>query len=783
MENYFLIASGSDIITKIISLILYIKRFSEISKERKSKSILSLTYFENQSKKDNNPKWTKTLTFKFIINILLTLLSLSLGILCLLKYLKDDNDNDCVFDNCLIHTIIYVSYFTFEALIWLLSSILYYKEIKYYRNQSWNGLRFFWFTNGIFNFVKIATIIIIIKNHDIKNFYGNYIIFFHCFLSIILFFYAIFRPYDFSYSYKNIEKILNDDKFKNELNSVSYENSLLEYTESFTYDDDYNPKDELLYTITIKNKNKEIIKPTKVKLFLKIKTDDFSTISFILMLKNDKFDKDKFPNDICNFFKKLIKVYKYKKYENNIINLVQQSYNISLTLNPQRNSYTGKKESITTLMHLCNETIKISNNFLLDLLLFIDFPGNPVVQILQNNNVESLTEELDNFDEEDESESSIDNNNNISKRNISNNLTINESNNLISPSNKKLFINNMNQMSRDMVKLYNFFNNILIRENFINIKINKYDREKNDIECLLKTTNPKKESIINVNSENLLDIIYDDNLKNYYIDNFNTMIENNDYSILDLLLSDYLNNLIYYDDSLFQEFQMNKILNLDIEKFNDDLLINFFENENIECQNGISNILFDVILKPLNKDILIDNIFSFKCIIKGIDKKNIINDDNKEININLNLIKLYKIIDNTIPIINSYLKKNLNELYSILNEIKTYIENFIEVIFNINQDDIKKINFRSNEEVNKIKYKNLLFGEKYIDEFKNIFEKKLIEKNENYKNNLDENNIGKINDKIKGINKGINSILNKKSLKYALFFLDIRKFFGISKIF
>ena len=152
---------------------------------------------------------------------------------------------------------------------------------------------------------------------------------------------------------------------------------------------------------------------------------------------------------------------------------------------------------------------------------------------------------------------------------------------------------------------------------------------------------------------------------------------------------------------------MNKILNLDIEKFNDDLLINFFENENIECPNGISNILFDVILKPLNKDILIDNIFSIKCIIKGIDKKNIINDDNKEININLNLIKLYKIIDNTIPIINSYLKKNLNELYSILNEIKTYIENFIEVIFNINQDDIKKINFRSNEEVNKIKYKNL----------------------------------------------------------------------------
>ena len=135
------------------------------------------------------------------------------------------------------------------------------------------------------------------------------------------------------------------------------------------------------------------------------------------------------------------------------------------------------------------------------------------------------------------------------------------------------------------------------------------------------------------------------------------------------------------------------------------------------------------------------------------------------------------------PIINSYLKKNLNELYSILNEIKIYIENFIEIIFNLNKDDIKKINFKSNEEVNRIKYKKLLFGEKYSDEFTTTFEKILFEKCENYKDNLDENNIAKINKYIKEINKCINSILNKNSLKYALFFSDIRKILGISKIF
>ena len=779
MENYLLIASSSDIVTKIISLILFIKRFSEISSKLNKNSILSFTYFEN-SKDGKKTNWTKTSIFKFMINIILSILSLSLGILCIIKYLKDKkNNSECIFDNCLLNMSIYTFYFIFEALIWLLSSILYYKEIKNYRNQSWNGLRFFWFTNGLFNFVKIATITIIILNLENKKFYRNYIICFHCFLSIILFFYSIFRPYDSTYSYKNIEQIVNDDIINNELNNISNDNSLLDYTDTFTFDDDYNPKDEFLYSITIKNNKPEEIRPKKIKLFLKIKADDFTTLRFVLILRDDKYKKDKFPAEICDFFKKLIKIYKSKKYENNIINLVQQSYNISLTLNPKRNSYTGKQESINTLMQLCNEAIKISNNFLLDLLLFIDFPGNPLVELLQNNNVESVIEDLDSIDEEDENESN--DITNISKRKTSNNLSVFENNNLINASNNKFF-NNMNQMSRDMIKLYNFFNNILIRENFINLKINQYNEEKSEIECILKMS-PNKQTLINVNSENLLDIIYDDNLKTYYIDNFNSMIENNDYSILDLLLSDYLNNLIYYDDSLFKEFHINKILNLDIEKFNDDLLINFFENGNIECQNDISNIIFDVIFEPLNKNILPEKIFYTKFTLKGIDKKNFINDNNKEININLNILKLYKIIDNILPIINSYLKKNLNELYSMLNELKLYIENFIEIIFNLNKDDIKKINFKSIEEVNRIKYKKLLFGEKYSDEFIIIFQKILFEKCENYKDNLDENNIAKINQYIKEINKCINSMLNKNSLKYALFFSDIRKIFGISKFF
>ena len=104
----------------------------------------------------------------------------------------------------------------------------------------------------------------------------------------------------------------------------------------------------------------------------------------------------------------MIRIYKYKNYESSLINLVQQSYNISLTLNPDNNSYTGKKESIDTLAHLCNEAIKTSNNFLLDILLFLDLSEIELVQILQNNNVETVMEQLDSFDK-DEDEYSINN--------------------------------------------------------------------------------------------------------------------------------------------------------------------------------------------------------------------------------------------------------------------------------------------------------------------------------------------------------------------------------------
>lgn len=790
VNDILMLISGSDIITKIISLILFIRRFSDISKEINIKTSLHLTYFDDSlEKKHSSKNWSKTSIFKFIINIILIILSFSIVIAWSFFLFIKLKDNDYSFekiDDLIVHIIIIV-YFLFESIIWLLSSILYYKETNYYRNQSWNGLRFFWLTNGLYTFIKIVNLSLIIAEEKEINNYGCYILIVQFPFSLILLYFAICKPYDFKYS--NIEEIFKDhllnnkNEYNSELNSIGNDDSILEYRDNFDNTETF--KDDLLYAIYIKNNLNNNEKPKKINFYIKIKTSDFIILTFIIKTKNNKYIKKKSPSEFSYFLKKLIKIYKLKKYENSIINISQQSYNISLTINPKRNSYTGKKDSIITLNHLCNEGVKISNNFLLDLLLFLDLSDIDLVTLLKNNNIESAFEEFDNIEEAEEDISSIDNNiSTISKKqlNYSNILNISENNNL-QFGDKKLLLNNIHQMSRDMIKLYIFFNNILIKENFISIKIIKYNEESSELECLLKTNNPYKEVSININSENLIDIIYDDELKTYYIDNFNSMNENNDYSILEILLNDYLSNLIYYDDNLFKIFQLNKILNLDIEKFDENVLINFFEYDNIECANNIGNILFDVNISFLTEEnINNNNLFSVKYTLKGVDQKNIINEDNKKVDMDIYLIQLYIIIDSILPIINSYLQKNFNELYSALSEIKTYIENYLEMSLNIDTESIKKIKSKCGDEINKIKYQKLKFGEQKIDEYASLMKNMLMEKNKGDINSV-KKNIEKLNGQIKEINRALNRILNNKSLKYVLFFSFMRKLLGIFKLF
>lgn len=193
--------------------------------------------------------------------------------------------------------------------------------------------------------------------------------------------------------------------------------------------------------------------------------------------------------------------------------------------------------------------------------------------------------------------------------------------------------------------------------------------------------------------------------------------------------------------------------------------------------------LFDIVLQPINEINDINNIFNINFKLKGVDKKNVI-DKNKEINMDLNLIKLYIIIDGILPVINSYLKKNFNQLYSVLIEIKTNIENYIYLCLDADVTTIKKIKMKSQGEIDRVKYEKMLFGHRRRDEICSLIETKLFDSKNISDINLKKNDIiPKMNEKIKELNKLISTSLNNKSLKYILFFSSIRDIFGISKLF
>ena len=80
LEDCLIIASSSDLITKIISLILFIKRFYYILKDVKNKSIFSFIYNSLKQENENN-NWSKTSIFKLTINIILTIFSFLIGII------------------------------------------------------------------------------------------------------------------------------------------------------------------------------------------------------------------------------------------------------------------------------------------------------------------------------------------------------------------------------------------------------------------------------------------------------------------------------------------------------------------------------------------------------------------------------------------------------------------------------------------------------------------------------------------------------------------------------
>ena len=123
-----------------------------------------------------------------------------------------------------------------------------------------------------------------------------------------------------------------------------------------------------------------------------------------MKIQNVNYIKAKNTTYVCNFNEIILKYYINNNKSTNILNFIKQAYNISLTLNPKRNSFNGNKQYTNVLAILYLEIIKIDNEFLLDLINFLEINDDELINILNKKYISiykqnpSINKEIERLD-------------------------------------------------------------------------------------------------------------------------------------------------------------------------------------------------------------------------------------------------------------------------------------------------------------------------------------------------------------------------------------------------
>ena len=400
---FFLVSIACDNVFKLIFFVIGIKRILKINSNMKiDNNYLSLYSNVDNSilKKITKEKWTFCSMLKFIILKLIVLIYLSLIIVYVLNNELWNINN--IIDLVFLTNYIFYIYCSINSITWIIFIRIYYKEFRIYKDQTWYGIRTFWILNSIIIIIEIIFIYYIINKQPIYDFPN--IIFFILFssvgiLSFLLFLLAICHPYDISVKQKTIyskNDTLNETQistdFQDDLMSNSDENN-----ENENFSDELNYKKLSKISIDISENIKYDIK-------LKIRTKDFSKLIFKLKIQNVNYIKAKNTTYVCNFNEIILKYYMNNNKSTNILNFIKQAYNISLTLNPKRNSFNGNKKYTNVLAILYLEIIKIDNEFLLNLINFLEINDDELINILNKKYISiykqnpSINKEIERLD-------------------------------------------------------------------------------------------------------------------------------------------------------------------------------------------------------------------------------------------------------------------------------------------------------------------------------------------------------------------------------------------------
>ena len=795
---------GCDILIQILFIVTGIKRLIKIKKNMNvEKKYLSYSTIDNtQLIKADKQKWTFFSMLKFIINKIIVLLHFSSIIIYYL---------DLKFTEKLVFGLSFSLYCIVNCISWLMSTRLFYKEYRIYKDQTYKGTRIFWILIFIINAVELIIIFLdydnISKNieDEIKLLLIEILFVSKCAFDLILSILAIFHPYDVSI--QKIEKIEKKDinEVLNETTtSIEAKEGLISNSEDeFVNDEDLSFIN--MESFTIELNDCEGFNKKQFDIELKIQTDDFKQLIFSLKIQKVKHKRVKLPINVSNFNEAILKSYTSKDISKELLNLIKQAYNISLTLNPKRTSFSGEKKNVNLLAHLYREIIKKENKFLLDLLEFLKIKSNDLIKCLSENftsiykenpNVEQVINRIDTYgsildDIEfiDISKSPIKKQNTSAKKNQrsskfdnkdkNNNSIIEINENDISVNSAKIPVKR-NLIPKDYATISSFYNSILINKRCVTLEIISYQEISQNLNVLLKEKDNKNEIVLELNIDKIHDILYDDELASYIIDNSEEI--NNKKSdakkIIEELFNAYLNNIIYYDERLYNFFNLHELMQLSEDKFNYEIIKNFFEEKKSHIglfKKDIRLYLFDLKIKLNKKNDDLKPLINESKIEVTLSKTDIDENTNnkKQINCKINIIKFYLIIENIISILNRN-KIGYIELSSTLNKIKTNIGILLTIVYKIAEDQLKNIkNYRLKEAAYGNKKINMI-----VEEFENRYSKNKVQMNK-----VNQELINDINKEIKNLNSSLNLLMNKPNLKYVLYFTSFRDLMEFNTLF
>ena len=665
-------------------------------------------------------KWSSTFFFKFFVNCFFIFHFGSFTLIHINCIIQDKDNELCMcnyqysptfLSNDNIYKYILIAYYLLDSFSWFISTVLLYYE--YIRNipQSWTSLRLFWCVNGLYEIAKTFSLI---YSSSINMVSIMVIYIFQSFLSFILLCLSLFFPYDYQ---------TTDESF---LSNLLQESNNTEYE---AIDGKSNASKSVRYNIEIKVEEAEIDSNDSIN---EAEKKALLILNFSLnIMSNNKENNDKYSSkrsieSIIDFNERIEKTFreiakKHKKKDNNIgyvYTLVNQVYTISLIIKNKKmkcsnnvmssETQVSYKEKYKTLETIYSKLCSLNAQFFLEFLKFLKYNNKMII--------DSLLQQMEIF------------NNQLSTNASSSSHKEKELDhlvdaiNLLEPMQTNIYgLSNYFEDNRKLI--FRYINEIISNEEYISVKANIYDNIGGTLQCSLTMNKETFSFSITLRQiEEYINKEKESNKEDGILSQINTLIQDkqnilNNIKGLEIRLTKLINDILYYNENLFDLFPIDVIMKVQKSQLKSELFISFFDKSK-------SPILYDdeeedeIIITTMKKkekdfrnyqfDCEIEQIYNTKTDIIIIVKLKAICKTKQFFvwKVEISLMELFHLLNDIMnnPQVKQYYKVLENSLSTLIEQIASLFKEY-NIVLSKNKNSLHLLN-TSNDFKNKIKVFN-----------------------------------------------------------------------------